>query len=84
MFADHAWPAVATPQQREEWTHQPCGAVVIDTDDSDLDDEDSVIPPLIYLEDYCNKDQYALEYLSDPPSAEPTPESGPPSETPTE
>ena len=30
----HACPAFDTPQQREERTHQPRGAVVIDTEDS--------------------------------------------------
>ena len=44
-------------QQREEWNHQPRGAVVIDTEDSDLDKEDSVIPPLIYTE-YSDDKEY--------------------------
>ena len=29
----HAFPAAATPQQREEWTHRPHDSVVIDTED---------------------------------------------------
>ena len=46
----HACPAVATPHKREDWTHQPGGAVVTDTYDRKLDDEESVMPLLIYLE----------------------------------
>ena len=44
----HTCPAVATTQKREEWTHHPRGAMVTDTEDSDSDNEDSVINPLIY------------------------------------
>ena len=43
----HACPAVATPQQREEWNHKTCDAVVTDTEGSDLDDEESGTPLLI-------------------------------------
>ena len=32
----HARPSVATPKQREEWTHQSRGTMVTDTDDSNL------------------------------------------------
>ena len=42
------------------------------TEDSDWEDEDSVIPLLIYPEDTNSKD-----FLSDPTSMEPTPEPGP-------
>ena len=38
---------VSTTQQRGEWTHHSCSAVATDTEDSDSDNEDSVIPPLI-------------------------------------
>ena len=60
---------VATTHQMEEWTHQPRGAVVTDKEKIDSDEEDSMMYPLIYPEDYVNKD-----YPSDPTSAEPTPE----------
>ena len=43
----HTFPAVATPQQREEWTHQPHGAVVTDMEDIDPDEKNSVITLLI-------------------------------------
>ena len=66
-------------QQREEWNHQPRGAVVIDTEDSDLDKEDSVIPPLIYTEYSDDKEYHPCESLSGPHYAEPTPEPRPPS-----
>ena len=79
----HACPAVATPYQREEWTHQTHGAVVKDTEDINLDDEDSLMPTLMYLEEYDDKEDNPLESLSDPTSVEPTPEPGPPSEKPT-
>ena len=49
-----------------------------DMDDSNSDDKDNVIPPLIYPEDSKNE-----ESLSDPPSAEPTPETGTRIEKPT-
>ena len=74
----HSCPEVSTPQQREEWTHQPCGAVVTYMEDRKSDDKDSVIPLLIYPEDYDNN-----ESLRDPPSMEPTTETGPPSKKPT-
>ena len=48
--------------------------MVIDTEDSASDDEDSMMRPLIYPEDSDNKDS-----LRNPPSAEPTPVAGPPS-----
>ena len=63
----HACPAVATTQQREEWTHHPCGTLVAYMEDSDSYYKDSVIPPLIYPEESDNE-----ESLSDPLSAEPT------------
>ena len=44
-----ACPSVSTEHQKEKWTHQPRGAVVTDMEDSDLDEEDSVMPTLIYL-----------------------------------
>ena len=71
----HACLEVANIQQREEWNHHPRGTMVTDTEDSDLDDKDSATPSLIYPEE--SKDE---ESLSDPPSAESTPEIGPPSE----
>ena len=70
----HACPAVYMPQQRRECTHQSRGDVVTDMEDSDLDDKDSVMLPLVYPEDSNNE-----ESLRDPPSTEPTPEPGPPS-----
>ena len=74
----HTCLAVAATQQRKEWDHHPHGSVVTDTDDSDLDDKDSVMPLLIYPEN--SEDE---EYLRDPPSADPTTEPGTPSEKPT-
>ena len=52
--------------------------MVTNTVDSDLDNKDSVMPPLIYPEESDNK-----ESLSDPPSAEPTPDPRPPRVKPT-
>ena len=46
-----------------------------DTKDSNSDNKDSVMPTLIYLEDSDGE-----EYLSNPPSSEPTLEPGSPSE----
>ena len=74
----HACSAVATTHQRGEWTHHPRGAMVIDMDYSNSDDEDIFMPPLIYPEDSDNK-----ESLIDPPSAEPTPQPVTPIEKPT-
>ena len=48
------------------------------TEYSELEEKDSVMPPLIYPEKYDNEDS-----LSDPPSVEPTPDPGPLSEKPT-
>ena len=53
--------------------------MVTDTEDRNLYNKDSVIPPLIYLEDYNDNDS-----SSKPPSVETTPEPGPPREKPTE
>ena len=44
----HTFPAGSTPQQREEFTHQPHGDVVTDTKYSDLHDKDIMMPLLIY------------------------------------
>ena len=44
----HTCPAVDTPHQMEECTNQPHGVMVTDTEDSNSNNEDSVIPPLIY------------------------------------
>ena len=74
----HACPSVSTPQQREECTHQPRGAVATDTEDSNSDDKYIVMPPLIYPEESNDK-----ESPSNLPSVDPTPEPGPPSEKPT-
>ena len=63
----HTCPEVATTHKREEWIHHPCGAVVTETEDSNLDYKDSVIPPLIYLEESENEDS-----MIEPPSADPT------------
>ena len=52
--------------------------MVTETEDRNLDGEDSLMPPLIYPEDSNDE-----ESLSNPPSTEPTPEPGPPSEKPT-
>ena len=72
-------PRNATTQQREDWTRHHRGAVVIDTEDINPDDKYSVMPLLIFPEDSDNDD-----YLSDPLSADPTPEPRHPSEKPTE
>ena len=71
----HALTSVDNTHQREEWTHHPRGAVATETEDRNSDDEGIVMTPLIYLEDSDNE-----ESLSNPPSAESTPEPGPPSE----
>ena len=49
-------------------------------EDSESDDEDIVMPLLIYLEDYDNKEEKPHEPPSNPPSAVPTPEHVPPNE----
>ena len=41
----HECPEVATPQQMKECTHQPCGSVVTETEDIELDHEYTVMPP---------------------------------------
>ena len=69
----HACPSFATPHQREEWNHQPCGAMVTNTEDSNSDDEDSLMPLLIYPEDYDNEYNNHHIYPSKPPSAKTTP-----------
>ena len=71
----HTWPVVATTQQREEWNHYPRGGVVIDTEDSDSDNKDSVTSPLIHPEDSNDE-----ESPSDPHYANPTPDARPLSE----
>ena len=53
--------------------------MVTDTEDSNLYNKDIVMPQLIYTEDSDDD-----ESLRDPPSAEPTPETGPPSKKTTE
>ena len=53
--------------------------MVTDMEDSDLDNKDSMMPPLIYPEESDDE-----ESLSNIPSVEPTLEPGPPSEKPTE
>ena len=47
----HACPSIATLQQSKEWTNQLRGAVVTDTEDSDSDDEDTLMTSSIYTED---------------------------------
>ena len=79
----HACPAVATPQQREEYTHQPHGAVVTYTEDSDSYDKDILMPKLIYPEDFNNEEDDPHESLNNPPSSDPNSEPGPPSKKPT-
>ena len=79
----HSFLAVSTPQQREEWTQQIRGAVVIDTDDRNSEDKDSVMPTLIYLENSGEEEDDPCESPSNPPYTEPTLEPGPPSEKPT-
>ena len=76
----HAFPEVATPQQREEWTHQPHGSVVTETEGRDSDNKDRVKHLLIYPEDPDDKDDNPQESLRNSPSMEPTTEPGPPSE----
>ena len=44
----HACTAVDKPQKREDWTHQHRGDVVTDMEDSDSDNKDNVMHPLIY------------------------------------
>ena len=71
------------PQQREECTNHPRGAVATDTEDKTSDGEDIVMPLLVCPEGCDDKEDVPCESLIDPPSAEPTPELGPPSEKPT-
>ena len=70
----HAWPVVATQQQIKEWNHHPHSTVVTDTEDSNLDNEDSVMSLLIYSEESDKE-----ESPSDTPTMETTPETGLPS-----
>ena len=44
----HTCPAVSTTQHREEWTHHTHSVVSTDKEYSNLDDEYSMILPLIY------------------------------------
>ena len=44
----HAWLAVSTTQQREEWNHYTRGSVATEKEDTDSDVKYSVIPLLIY------------------------------------
>ena len=44
--------------------------MVTDTEESNSDNEESVIPPLIYLEESDDKEYNICESPSDPPSAE--------------
>ena len=74
----HDFPSVDTTQQMEDWNHFPHGYVVIDTEAKKSDNKDSVMRLLIYLEDSDNE-----ESMSEPPSADLTPEPGPPSRKPT-
>ena len=67
------------PQQREERTNHPRGAVITDTEDSNFYNKDRVMPPLISPEKYDEKYDNPHEYRSDPPSTKPTPELGHPS-----
>ena len=60
----HACTEVAALHQREDWANQPHGAVVTDTEDSNSENEDSMIPPLIYPEDSDNKEDDPHEYPS--------------------
>ena len=78
-----ACPAVPTLQQRVYWAHQPHDAVATDTEDIHSDGKEIVIPPLIYPEEFDNDEDHLHEYLSNPPSADPTSEPGPPREKPT-
>ena len=52
--------------------------MVTDTDDRELEYKDSVMPPLIYLEESNDE-----ESINEPPSVDPTPNTGPPREKPT-
>ena len=54
-----------------------------DTGGSDLDDKESVLPPLFYLEYSNNKKDDPQKYLSKSPSVELNPEPRPPNENPT-
>ena len=47
-------------------------------EDRDLDDKESVTPLLIYPEDSVEEENDPQESLSNPPSADPTLEPGPP------
>ena len=44
-------PAATTLNHREEWTHQTHHAMLTNTEDSDSENEKSMMPLLIYLED---------------------------------
>ena len=46
----HACVAVATPHQRDRWTHHTPGTVVTDREESESNNKDSVMYSLIHLE----------------------------------
>ena len=66
--------------KRKEWTHQPRDALTTDTEDSNLYNEESVLPTLFYLEESNNKKDDPNESLSNSPSVEHNPEPRPPNE----
>ena len=68
----HACAAVVTQHQKEIYTRQLPITVVIDTKDSDSNDEDSVMNPLIHLEDSENKENIHGYSPSKPPTSDPT------------
>ena len=76
----HAWVAVATPQQREIWTHQPPVTVVTETEDIISYEKDSVMHTLIHLEDSDDKEDGHINSPSKPLSLDSTREPIHPSE----
>ena len=57
---------------REEWTNQTHDAVVIDMEDGDSENEDSVTLLLIYLEESNDTEDESRESMRNLPSADPT------------
>ena len=76
----HAFQAVSMPQRGGGHPH---GAVVSDTEDSNSDGKDSVMPQLIYLDKSDDEEYNPRESLSDPLTTEPIPKPEPTSGKPT-
>ena len=72
-------PTYCGMDERDEWTHNPSGTVVTDTDDRDSEYKDIPRPPLMHLDYYDDKEDDLCEAPSNPTSMDTTLEPGPPS-----